>query len=125
MTQKLVYMNIHTGSTGTYNEWWYENEDGNKVNGVDLNEVIEVEKDIDNEWIKVEFETVTRRCEKCNIPTDTEELFQDENVTVCIDCYSQETEECESCYKKFPIEIEELQWDRQAQYYVCDYCYSG
>ena len=35
-----VYMNIHTGSTGTREDWWYEDENGNTVNAVDLIEGI-------------------------------------------------------------------------------------
>lgn len=40
-----TYMNIETGSTGIYAEWWYVNNEGEMVNAVDLNEVIEVEWD--------------------------------------------------------------------------------
>jgi hypothetical protein len=36
-----TYMNEFTGSVGTYDDWWYENEDGETVNAVDLGEVIE------------------------------------------------------------------------------------
>ena len=41
-TNAKTYMNIETGSTGTYNEWWYENESGDQVNAVDLGEVVEL-----------------------------------------------------------------------------------
>jgi hypothetical protein len=34
-----VYINIHTGTCGEYEDWWYENEEGILVNAVDLNEV--------------------------------------------------------------------------------------
>ena len=37
-----IYMNIETGSTGTIDEWDYENESGKIVNAVDLGEVIEI-----------------------------------------------------------------------------------
>ena len=37
------YMNEATGSVDTYENWWYEDEDGNKVNAVDKGEVVEVE----------------------------------------------------------------------------------
>lgn len=36
------YMNRKTGSVGTYDDWWYENEEGKTVNAVDLNEVVQV-----------------------------------------------------------------------------------
>ena len=38
-----TYMNLETGSTGTYDEWDYENIDGELVNAVDLGEVVEVD----------------------------------------------------------------------------------
>ena len=41
-TNAKTYMNTETGSTGTYNEWWYENESGDQVNAVDLGEVVEL-----------------------------------------------------------------------------------
>ena len=45
------YMNIETGSVGTYDNFWYENEMGEEVNGVDLGEVVEVEQDESGEWV--------------------------------------------------------------------------
>jgi hypothetical protein len=30
-----IYMDVATGSVGPRDEWWYENEAGEKVNGVD------------------------------------------------------------------------------------------
>lgn len=36
------YMNIMTGSVKTYENWWYKDENGQKVNAVDKNEVVEV-----------------------------------------------------------------------------------
>ena len=41
-TNAKTYMNTETGSTGTYDEWWYENESGDQVNAVDLGEVVEL-----------------------------------------------------------------------------------
>ena len=35
-------MNEATGSVDTYDGWWYEDEDGNEVNAVDRDEVVEV-----------------------------------------------------------------------------------
>ena len=40
------YMNPVTGSVGTFEDWYYENENGFTVNAVELREVVEVE------WIK-------------------------------------------------------------------------
>ena len=40
-----VYMNVHTGSVGTRDEWDYQDEDGNTVNAVDRGEVVEVKWD--------------------------------------------------------------------------------
>lgn len=37
-----AYMNIHTGSTGTRDEWDYEDKDGQVVNAVDRGEVVPV-----------------------------------------------------------------------------------
>jgi len=48
-----MYMNIQTGSVDCYDGWYYENELGEKVNAVDLGEVIEVEKDNNGDWIEV------------------------------------------------------------------------
>lgn len=36
------YMNIETGTVGTYDDWFYTNEDGETVNAVDLGEVVEI-----------------------------------------------------------------------------------
>lgn len=47
-----MYMNLATGSVDTYDGWWYENEDGEKVNGVDLGEVVEVIKNSEGDWIE-------------------------------------------------------------------------
>ena len=41
--QDAVYMNEATGSIGAYDEWWYINDDGEEVNAVDLDEVVEIE----------------------------------------------------------------------------------
>tara|TARA_R110000803_G_scaffold89940_1_gene157214 strand:+ start:431 stop:595 length:165 start_codon:yes stop_codon:yes gene_type:complete len=51
MIDKL-YMNIDTGSVGAREDWWYENEDGAMVNGVDLGNcgLIEVISDGDGWW---------------------------------------------------------------------------
>jgi hypothetical protein len=42
--QKKLYMNPVTGSVDTYDGWWYTDIDGNEVNAVDLDEVIEVDE---------------------------------------------------------------------------------
>ena len=42
---KQIYMNTDTGSTGSYEDWWYVNEDGKRVNAVDVGGVQEVEWD--------------------------------------------------------------------------------
>lgn len=47
-----TYMNIETGSVDTHDGWWYENEDGEKVNAVDLGEVVEVVKNENGEWVE-------------------------------------------------------------------------
>jgi len=48
-TETKFYMNPHTGSVDTHDGWDYEDEHGNKVNAVDLGEVIEVEWDEDGQ----------------------------------------------------------------------------
>lgn len=48
-----LYMNISTGSVDTYDGWWYDSEDGEKVNAVDKGEVVEVIKDEDGGWKEV------------------------------------------------------------------------
>lgn len=45
-----IYMNIETGSTGTRDEWDYQNEDGQTVNAVDLGEVVPVTYNEDGSW---------------------------------------------------------------------------
>jgi len=47
-----MYMNPDTGSVDTYDEWYYEDENGEIVNAVDLDEVIEVIEQ-DDCWIEV------------------------------------------------------------------------
>ena len=37
------YMNIFTGSVGTYDEWWSFDKDGRTVNAVDAGEVVRVD----------------------------------------------------------------------------------
>jgi len=49
-----MYMDIATGSVDTYEGWWYENEEGETVNAVDLGEVVEVTKDKDGYWVEGE-----------------------------------------------------------------------
>lgn len=44
MKKEKIYMNLATGSVDDYEGWWYENDRGEKVNAVDLGEVIEVVK---------------------------------------------------------------------------------
>lgn len=45
------YMNVETGSVGTYHEWWYPTNSG-MVNAVDRGEVIEVEWECGT-WVEV------------------------------------------------------------------------
>ena len=40
--EESMYMNPYTGSVGTYDCWWFKDEDGNDFNGVDAGLVIEV-----------------------------------------------------------------------------------
>lgn len=47
-----MYMNLETGSVDNYAGWWYENEDGETVNAVDLGEVVQVIKNEDGEWVE-------------------------------------------------------------------------
>lgn len=44
MNTEKLYMNPATGSVDSYDGWWYENDSGEKVNAVDLGEVVEVVK---------------------------------------------------------------------------------
>lgn len=44
MKNEKLYMNTATGSVDNYDGWWYENDSGEKVNAVDLGEVVEVVK---------------------------------------------------------------------------------
>ena len=51
--EETIYMNLKTGSTGTRSEWWYKNEKGEEVNGVDLGEVVPVVWDKEKQrWLK-------------------------------------------------------------------------
>jgi hypothetical protein len=43
--ESKYYMHIVTMAIDTYEGWWYENKDGEKVNAVDLGETVEVVKD--------------------------------------------------------------------------------
>jgi len=52
MTDNTMYMNPDTGSVDTYDGWYYEDENGEIVNAVDLDEVIEVIEQ-DDCWIEV------------------------------------------------------------------------
>jgi DNA-directed RNA polymerase subunit RPC12/RpoP len=45
-----VFMNLATGSTGHYDDWEYENEEGNRVNAVDRDEVAQVYKNENGDW---------------------------------------------------------------------------
>ena len=53
MKSEKLYMNIHTGSVDTRDGWFYENEEGVEVNAVDLEEVVEVEKNENGDWEEV------------------------------------------------------------------------
>jgi hypothetical protein len=50
MDTEKMYMNIKTGSVGTYDDWYYTSEGGEEVNAVLLGEVVEVIKDQDGNW---------------------------------------------------------------------------
>ena len=54
VNDKDQYMNIDTDSVDTYAGWWYENETAQRVNAVDLGEVVKVEwiGDEQGEWIE-------------------------------------------------------------------------
>jgi len=48
-----MYMNIYTGSVGTYDEWDYVTYDGLPVNAVDRGEVVRVEWDARTQtWVE-------------------------------------------------------------------------
>ncbi len=47
-TKENLYMNIETGSIDTYDGWFYENELGETVNAVDLNEVENIKQEVNN-----------------------------------------------------------------------------
>ena len=52
MESKSFYMNCSTGSVDDYDGWWYETEDGEKVNAVDRGEVVEVIEQ-NGQWVEV------------------------------------------------------------------------
>ena len=58
MNSQKFYMNIQTGSVGTYDDWYYENEDGKIINAVDLGEVIEVIKDDAGNWVESKWNRI-------------------------------------------------------------------
>ena len=50
----FMYMNIYTGSVGTYDEWDYVTYDGLPVNAVDRGEVVRVEWDARTQtWVEI------------------------------------------------------------------------
>lgn len=51
-TTEKMYMNVSTGTVGSYADWDYEDENGKNVNAVDLGEVTEVVSDGNGEWIE-------------------------------------------------------------------------
>lgn len=53
MVDQETYMNIATGSIDTCDGWWYDNENGERVNAVDLGEVVEVKKNESGDWVEV------------------------------------------------------------------------
>jgi len=53
MKTEKIYMNIDTGSTGTRDEWWYEDENGEQANGVDQGKLTEVISDGNGWWNEV------------------------------------------------------------------------
>lgn len=52
MKNEKIYMNIKTGKTGTFDEWWYNDEYGTPQNAVKNGEAIEVYK-VHGEWKEV------------------------------------------------------------------------
>lgn len=52
IVEEVLYMNIYTGIVDDYDGWFYDNEEGDTVNAVDLGEVVEVTKNADGEWVK-------------------------------------------------------------------------
>jgi hypothetical protein len=46
-----VWMNLSTGSFDEYDGWYYENEDGETVNAVELGEVEKVTTDKSGNWV--------------------------------------------------------------------------
>jgi len=53
MTKEKMYMNVATGNVFTRDGWYYENENGEVVNAVNLGEVVEVKKDEFGDWVEV------------------------------------------------------------------------
>jgi len=53
-TKERMYMNVNTGSVDSYTGWEYENQNGEQVNAVDLNEVVEVSWDKNKEQWEVQ-----------------------------------------------------------------------
>lgn len=47
------YMNSTSGEVGTYDDWWYDDEDGEQFNAVDEGEVFEVAR-VGNYWVEIE-----------------------------------------------------------------------
>jgi hypothetical protein len=51
-TMDKMYMNAKTGSVDTRDGWEYVTDQGEKVNAVDRDEVVEVIKDAKGEWVE-------------------------------------------------------------------------
>ena len=51
-SKEQMYMNVHTGSVDTRDGWFYETEDGEKVNAVDREEVVDVVWDDETKYWK-------------------------------------------------------------------------
>jgi hypothetical protein len=50
--EETMYMNIQTGVVDNYDGWFYNNEEGEEVNAVDLDEVVEV-VEVNDQWTEV------------------------------------------------------------------------
>ena len=56
-----MYMNPETGSVDDYDGWWYEDENGHEVNGVDQGGLIEVVRNASGDWVDAAASSLGRR----------------------------------------------------------------
>jgi hypothetical protein len=50
---KTIFMNLETGSTASYQDWWYKTEEGDLVNAVDRGEVVAVHwSEVWDAWVE-------------------------------------------------------------------------